>query len=373
MATDQDAAARRIMHQFGEESRIPYLNIDEGDVGILIAFPIVGLFLAGITGIESLALPFIGGGFGVGAAAVYVSPDHLNAWAWAKDVYRYVKRPRITFSAPAEADQETNETDRNQGGLANYTPFKPDERTQDLTKIERAWPGAGAIQRTDGTMEAFIEIDSGNMDFAMSEDWAQLQEAGEEFANKELNSKLKLHATTRSFPVEQITQTIEKRLDDEDVTANPIFRELLEEYRETRPKEMRERGIQQVRYYLGIQVTPLEIYDRFRDEGTPIEKLTSFPVIGFLFNPFVTRREDLTDVERRVQMFRKLDSRVNDIRTEFIQQASGWSARRLSTVELFVLNMDFWNGREHDYDEAERAVRQQPIVDHSAREAKDNV
>jgi len=64
MSTDQDAAARRIMDQFGEESRIPYLNIEEGDVGVLIAFPIVGLFIAGPTGIESLALPFVAGGSG---------------------------------------------------------------------------------------------------------------------------------------------------------------------------------------------------------------------------------------------------------------------------------------------------------------------
>ncbi|WP_426963488.1 hypothetical protein [Haloparvum alkalitolerans] len=368
MPADQDAAARRMMEELGEESRVPYLNIEEGDMGVLIAFPIIGLFVAGLTGIDSLALPFVAGGFGLGIAVVYVSPDHLSAWTWTKDVYRYVKRPRVTFSAPEEADSSTNETARNEGGLANYTPFKPDERTQDLTNIERAWPGAGAIQRDDGTMEAFIEIDPGNMDFAMSDDWAQLQEAGEEFANKELDSKLKLHATTRSFPVEQITENIEDRLNDEDVTENPIFRELLEEYRETRPKEMRKRGIQQVRYYIGVEVTPLEVYDRFRDEGTPAEKLTQFPVIGFLFNPFVTRRENLTDVERRAQMFEKLDSRVNDVRSEFIQQASGWSARRISTVELFVLNMDFWNGRENDYDNAERVVREQPIVGHSRRE-----
>ena len=35
-------------------------------------------------------------------------------------------------------------------------------------------------------MGAFIEIDPENMGFAMSDDWAQLQEAGEEFANKYL-------------------------------------------------------------------------------------------------------------------------------------------------------------------------------------------
>ncbi len=91
MSIDQDAAARRIMDQFGEESRIPYLNIEEGDVGVLIAFPIVGLFIAGLTGIESLALPFVAGGFGFGVAIVYVSPDHLNAWTWTKDVRSWVE------------------------------------------------------------------------------------------------------------------------------------------------------------------------------------------------------------------------------------------------------------------------------------------
>jgi len=368
MPPDPDAAARRIMDQLGETSRIPYLNIEEGDVGVVIAIPIGALFLAGLTGIDSLALPFVAGGFGLGIAIVYVSPDHLNAWTWATDVSRYAMRPAITISAPDDADKTTADSERTVGGLASYRPFTPDERTQDLTNIERAWPGAGAVQRTDGTMEAFIEINPDNMDFAMADDWGQLQEAGEAFANTELDAKLKFHATTRSFPVEQLTESIDDRLTSENATATPIFEALLNEYRETRPKEMRERGIQQVRYYLGVEVTPLDVYDRFRDEGTPAEKLTQIPVIGFLFNPFVTRREDLTDVERRAQMIETLDDRVTNVRAEFIQQASGWSARRLSTVELFVLNIDFWNGREHDYDAAERIVRDHPVVSHSPRE-----
>ncbi|KAB1198187.1 MULTISPECIES: hypothetical protein [Haloferax] len=364
MSTDSDAAERRIMNQFGEESRIPFLNIEEGDVGVLIGFPLLGLFIAGLTGIDSLALPFIAGGFGLGAAVVYVAPDHLTAWAWSKDVYRYAKRPRRTFSA---AESEDNSI-RNEGGLANYTPFKPDERTQDLTNIERAWPGAGAIQRSDGVMEAFIEVNPGNMDFAMSDDWASLQDAGAEFANKELNSKLKFHATTRSFPVEQLTEKIEQRLSDEDVTQNPIFRELLEEYRETRPRAMKDRGTQQIRFFIGVEVSPLEVYDRFRDERTPAEKLTQIPVIGILFNPFVTRREDLTKPEQRARMFERLDTRIESVDSGFIQQAPGWSARRLSTVELFVLAMDFWNGREHDYDNPKRIIRNQPVIGSSRRE-----
>jgi len=359
------------MNQFGEENRIPYLNIEEGDVGVLIAFPLIGLFIAALTGVESLALPFVAGGFGLGIAIIYVAPSHLNAWTWVTDGYRYLKRPRVTFSAPEDPDGGTNEAVRNEGGLANYTPFQPDERTQDLTNVERAWPGAGAIQRPDGAMEAFVEIDPDNMDFAMSEDWAKLQEAGAEFANKELDSRLKLHATTREFPIAQVVENIEERLDDEDVAENPVFRDLLEEYLKTRPREMRERGIQQIHYYIGVEVSPIEVYDRYRDESTPAEKLTHLPVVGFLFNPFVTRRENLQEVERRARMFETLDDRVAAVRSEFVQQASGWSARRLSTVELFTLAMDFWNGHEHDYDDPESVVRGQPAMDHREREEAD--
>jgi len=368
MSADQDAAARRIMDQFGEESRIPYLNIEEGDVGMLIAFPIIGLFIAGLTGIESLALPFVAGGLGFGVAVIYVSPTHLNAWTWTKDVYRYLKRPQVTFSAPADADTSTNESERNEGGLANYTPFQPDERTQDLTNIKRAWPGAGAIQREDGAMEAFIEIDPANMDFAMSDDWAQLRTLAKSSPTKSWTR----NSNSTPQPVHfRWSRSLRPSRIDSLTKMSQRTRSSKNSSRST-GRHGRRRCVTGVSSRSGttsaLKSARSKCTTASRDEGTPVEKLTQFPVIGFLFNPFVTRREDLTDVERRAQMFEKLDSRVNDVRSELIQQASGWSARRLSTVELFVLNMDFWNGREHDYDEAERVVRDQSIIGHSRRE-----
>lgn len=365
-----DDAARRIIDQFGETSQVPLLNLEEGDVGVLIAFPIAGLLGASLTGIDVLTFPFVLASLVCAIVIVAVAPSHLTAWTWLNHVLRYLKRPRVTLSAPAE-DVATGTLESNTGGLANYTPFEIDERTQDLTNVERAWPGAGAIERTDDTMEAFLEIEPGNMDFAMSDDWAQLQEAGADFANTELDATLKFHATTRSFPVEQVTATIKDRLDDEDVSQNPILQELLAEYRELRPAEMHEQGVHQMRYYLGVQVTPLEIYNRYDDEQTPIENLTDLPVIGVLFTPFVTRRDDLTESERRQHAFKRLDERITDVRTEFVQPISGWSARRLSTVELFSLTMDFWNGREHDSNHVEQALREQPIMDHRRREEND--
>ncbi|MFP8890596.1 hypothetical protein ACLI4U_12575 [Natrialbaceae archaeon A-CW2] len=363
MTQEHDAAGRRIMDELGEESRIPILNIEEGDVYVLLGFPIAGLLFGGLTGLDGAILPFVLLGVVLGGSIVYASPNHLPASTWLADVYRfYCKRPRFTFNTDATGVSTEPSTE---GGLVSYTPFKPDERTQDLTNINRAWPGAGAIERSDGAMEAYLEINPGNMDFAMSGDWAQIQQLGEEFANKELDFNLKFHATTRSFPVEKLIDRIDGRLTDSDVKQNPIFKELLEEYREQRPRDLE--GTQQIRYFVGVEVDPFEVYDRYQDEQSPAEKLTTFPVVGFLFNPFVTRRNDMTDAEIRAAMFEKLESRCHGIQTEFIQKAPGWSTHRLTTVELFVLSMDFWNGEEHEYDDGADAIREHPTIDHQQR------
>jgi hypothetical protein len=204
------------------------------------------------------------------------------------------------------------------------------------------------------------------MDFAMSGDWAHVQEVAGEFANKELDYSLKVHATTRSFPVEDLITQIETRLGDEDVANNPVFQKLLMEYRKQRPRELEE--TQQIRYFIGVQVTPMDVYSRYRDEHSPAEKLTTLPVIGFLFNPFVARRESLREAELREKMFEKLDQRCRSVQSELVQKAPGWSARRLSTVELFLLTMDFWNGEEHEYDDVANAIREQPIMSHERRD-----
>ncbi len=366
MSQKQDASGRRIMDELGEESRIPILNIEEGDVYILLGFPIGGLLFGGLTGLDGAILPFVLLGVLLGGTIVYAAPNHLPASTWLGDIYRYYcKRPRFTYSADF-SDSSSEPT--TEGGLVSYTPFKPDERTQDLTNIRRAWPGAGAIERTDGAMEAYVEIIPGNMDFAMSGDWAQIQQLGEEFANKELDYRLKFHATTRSFPVEKLIDRIDDRLTNKDVKQNAVFKELLEEYREQRPRELE--GTQQIRYFIGVEVDPFEVYDRYQDEQSPAEKLTSFPVIGFLFNPFVTRRNNMVEAEIRAAMFEKLDSRCRNLQTEFVQKAAGWAAYRLTTVELFALSMDFWNGEEHEYDNTTSIVRDRNLIGSQRRDDK---
>jgi len=330
------------MNELGEESRIPILNAEEGDIGVLLGFPLAGIFAGNLIGLGFLVLPLAAFGFALGTAVVYATPSELTAWSWLQDVFRfYAKRPRVTRSDSPESDHPTTE-----GGLIQYTPFTVDECTQDLTNIERAWAGAGAIERTDGTMEAFLELQPGNMDFAMSGDWQAIQETGREFANTELDSRLTFHATTRPFPVERLVERMEDRLTDTDVRDNEVFHDLIEEYREQRPAELAESN--RIHYYLGIEVDRFEVYNRFDREKTPSERLTEFPVIGFLFNPFITRKEDLTEAGFHDAMIDVLDGRLQRIESELTETVEGWSTRRLTTAELFTLCLEFWNGAEPD-------------------------
>jgi hypothetical protein len=344
------------MNQLGEENRVPVFNIPEGDLGVLLGFPIAGLFLASLLDANVLLVPLVTAGLTVGAAAVYAAPAQLTAWEWLRDVGRfYLARPRVTHSHPADSDHESTE-----GGVVQYTPFTPAERTQDLTNVQRAWPGAGAIQRTDGTMEAFLEIDPANMDFAMSGDWKAVQEAGAEFANSELEFSLTFHATTRPFPVGQVVEQLDDRLSDPDVRENPAFQNLLEEYRNRRPADLAD--TQQIHYYIGGEVDRLEVFNRYEQERTPGEKLAEIPLLGALFRPFVARQHDLDEAEVQAAMFEKLDERMRTVRSEFVESVSGWSATRLSTLELFLLNMEFWNGEEYGTEIASEVIREQPAV-----------
>lgn len=368
------------MNKFGEESQLPHLNIAEGDAGVLVGLPLAVLVLTGTLGWDVIALVGTVAAAGFAWGVVYVTPEHISAWTWLTNRLRYLWRPSVTIGALGDVPSSPRGTVAGtrrgiEWGVGDWRPLSlpPDETTEDLTNIERAWPEAGAIERSDGAMEAFLELEPGNMDFAMSNDWQAVVDTAAEFANTKLSSPLKFHVTTRSFPVDDLVGQLEDRLTDPDVQENPRFRALLEDYREKRPREMRDRGAQQLRFFLGVEVHQLEAYNRAHVEPTPAEKLTDLPVIGVLFNPLVTRKEDLSEAERRAKMFTLLEDRRTTVETELAQQIDDWTVRQLSTVELFTLVSEFWNGEgDLDAPEPDRFIREQPVLGRQPRSDADS-
>lgn len=351
------------MESIDADRRIPLLNIAEGDLYVLLGFPVAGLLLGTLSGIDLLVLPLVCLGITCGVAVVYAAPAHVAAGTWLQDVARfYLRRPRVTRNRHAADDESTVGADVSE----TLEPFTVDETTQELTGIERAWPGYAAVQRQDGAMEAFLEISPGNMDFAMSDDWAARQAIGEAFANQELAFRLTLHTTTDPYPADELVAQLDDRLAEPAVTANEPLRTLIAEYRDRRPDDLADTN--RIRYFLGVEVSPFEVYERRQMEPTPAERLTTIPVVGVLFNPFVTRREQLTEAELRGAQLEKLADRIRTVDTEFVAKTSDWSARRLSTAELVGLAVQFWNGEGADEPSVPRraAVSHEPREDHDA-------
>ncbi len=354
------------MDRLGEGTRVPVVNVREGDLGVLVAFPIVGLLVGATLEVPLLTGVLAGIGVCCGVGVVYAAPQHVTAWQWLRDVTRYLLfRPRVTFQSHERDGCDGTGAGAGAGGVVAYLPVAIGESTESLTGIRRGWPGVGAVERSDGTMEAFLEVMPANMDFATSREWAAVQRAAESFVNTEVTFPVTVFATTRPFPADQLIQQLEARRDEMERDAHPAFDRLIEEYCEQRPRELTD--TRQVSYYLGVEVDPLAVYQRDRQEATPGEKLTRFPVIGFLFNPFVTRRAAYAEAERRAAMFEELERRLRVIRREFIAEVEGWSARQLTTAELIAMTAEFWTGTEYTPEAADRLLREDPVLTRQLR------
>lgn len=360
------------MNRIGRIDRVPYLGVSWGDMYVPLGLSggvlVVGSF-AGIRGggIWALVVGAVAGGW----LLVRASPGHIPTWTWMQDMWTYLLRPAQTYSTSADADPSV----KTEGGLANKTPFVPrsDERTEDYVGVERAWPGAGAILRPDGRMEAMIEIEPTNMDFAMPAEWRQLQQHCRQFANETLPTmgEFKLHATTHPFDVDDLVDRLDGRLHDDDVRERPVIRDLIREYRNRRPEAMAERGTNRIRFYVVVTVAPSEVSTAYLGEKTPLEKLAETPLLGLLFSPFVTRTADLPRHERHEAMFETLEERTRAATTGLVQDAPGWSARRLSTLEMVALGARFWNGDDDGFREVEQVVRETPAMQQTREEQGD--
>jgi hypothetical protein len=359
MSDQSDSAAnRRVMDTLGADRQLPIVGIDERDLYVLVSFPIAGLMGGAALGVDALVFPLVCVGFAIGVAVVYAAPRQLPASTWLADVaHFYLRRPKTTLHA-AVGDDTANE-----GGVPR--PFVIDEQTQELTALKRAWPGHGAVERGDGTMEAYVELTPGNMDFAMADDWAARQAVGEAFADQELTFQLTLYTTTDPYPAATLVDQLDARLADPDVAATESLRALIAAYRDQRPAELAD--THRVRYFLGVTVAPIEVYERHPDERTPAERLSMLPIVGVLATPFVTRRDRLTEAELRGAQLEKLRERVRTVETEFVGKLSDCTARRLTTAELLGLATQFWTGSDIETP----PVAAQAGVDHERREGDD--
>ena len=345
------AATRRILATLTPERRVPFFGLRSGDAQVLASGPVAGLFLVSIFDARALVVPAVLVGLFVSVALVFAAPPHLTAGAWVRTLGRYYLR-RPTHSLADDAERGTGRV-----------PFVPSESTQEVTNIARAWPGLAAVERKDGTLEAMVEIEPTPMGFALSADWASVESTITEFVNAEADFPMKLHARTRPFPVETVVGSPDPGTATVESSAAQTRRALTDEYRRKRRDALAQSTHPQ--YFLGISVSPVEVYERDAQEGTPAERLAGVPLLGVLARRVLQGRELLTPLERRERMAEKLDARVETLQTELFGPIPGWRARRLATAELYELCVEFWGG-----DPADRPVRTRTAVGRQSRSSQ---
>lgn len=361
--SDYNPGERRIVNRIKPPNKMPVLGIAWSDGYVSLVLGIVGVFVGATFGVGGFNSLLAGGiGVGIGLLLVYLSPSTstVSTSEWLIDGVQYLLGPSRIYSASATADSSV----RNEGGLKNKTPFAPDSRTEDYVGIERAWTDSGVILRADGRMEAALEIDAPNMQFATDDDWTRHQTQGKRAANDLFVSypEVKLYTTTEPFDMEAIINDLEDRLTDPDIQHRDVFRELIREYKEHRPRELQDRGIQRIRTFLIVTVEADQAATEYSGDRTPKEKLANLPVIGVLLPSGWRGELPQTKQEMYEEMAETAHERLDTIRTDIYKEMEGHSVRRVSTIEMVRLAAEFWNGNKDAYQEIDDVIRKQPVM-----------
>jgi len=363
---------RGIVNEEGVENRIPLLGWRQSDalfVAVITVLTFVFTIEYGFIWIPATAV-----GMFVGFVIIYIKPNSLTITEAAQISVEYLLKPRIIRSASKSAPPEA----RNEGGLLERTPFRPEDRSQDLTNVKLIFPGESAILAEDGKMERLIEIHGESMDFAPSEVWGARQEVGQELANRVDADRLKIYLTTRDFVFGEIADRLEDRMDDPDIKSSPAAQSVLEEYYEQRPKKMEDEGLQESRFFLVISVSRKEVSIGFTDEPTPMEKLGNIPIIGLVVKRFVdipSRNRNETSASRREETHRKMIDKLDElsqkIEDNYIADTEGYTHKRLSSLETTVLLSRFKNNPDVEESHVKQLFEEQmdeEAVEHQQRE-----
>jgi hypothetical protein len=368
-----EPAKSAVINESGDEGRVPLVGWKKSSVIFTGGAAAVGYLLASQLG-ALFRIPGIIFGTFIGVIVVYSTPSHLSVWQALKDGLNYLSEPKYIYSA-SDPHYATDGGKRNEGGIVSYTPLQPDTRTQDLTSVKLALPGADAVLTKGGKMEAMIEVHGDNMDFAPPAEWATKQEIGANFADREVSEEVKVHATTQQFKFDEIIERLDDRLeagfdepDDPDRTKKGA-RELLRDYRENRPDEIKERGTQEVRYFIVVSVSRNDVLQKYANEETPVEQASTAPIVGPLIQRLRSDETvDMTDEEIREEMVDRLDDRVQSVKNELIAQTEGYDPDRLTAAEIMIMLARQFNGNQTELHGVESAINTKTVVGSSRRD-----
>jgi hypothetical protein len=299
------------------------------------------------------ALAFVG--LLVGAVAVYATPDHMTASEWVSTYAHHFRRPEEVEHVRYDFESVREQTDFPESGA-----FEVGQRTQELTDVKRVHKDRDAVERLDGTFVGAVRVEPANMALATDRRWRENVSAFADFFNNSVEWSLQMYSTTSEFPIDDYLRRRERRLDDDDVAGNPVFRRLIEEWLDWYPRELEARGTNIREHYIIVPVRRDEVVGN-GDEGGLLDTLAGVPVVGGVFG-LLASGDGMTEEEIRARVLDELDERLRMVENEGVQKLDGCRAHRLEASGLARILAEFWEGEPAEFGDMDGVLRENPVV-----------
>ncbi len=359
------SASRRIPKNIGNNDTFRGYQTED----LVMGFIPLGLILVAIQVLpeavqEQVTLPAMALGVILGGLLIAITPEHLSTREWLESIFHHIFRPKRVEHVSISSGVARKQTDT----VSETKIYQMEERTQEITRLEKIHRNGGAIERDDGVMVGAIKVDPANMALASNRRWQMMVSEWEGYLNNSVEYPLQIYATSRPFPVEDYITHYQGRINDPDIQNRPILQELLSNFLDWYPEYLSWQGTNQREYYVIVPVSSDELIGANSDEETPIEKLAKLPVIGGLFKSRIDSSASKNEEETMVEQLRVLTQRLREVERQGVRSMAEVSGRRLSGVEVAILVREFWSGREYEGD-PEEVVRSQPVLMKSGGQA----
>lgn len=306
---------------------------------------------------EQITLPAMLIGLIAGGVLIAITPEHLSTREWLESIFHHIFRPKrvehVSISSGVAREQKDMVTETK--------IYQMEQRTQEITRLEKIHRNGGAIERDDRVMVGAIKVDPANMALANNRRWQSMVSEWEGYLNNSVEYPLQIYATSRPFPVEDYINHYQGRINDPDITNRPILQELLSNFLDWYPEYLSWQGTNQREYYVIVPVSSDELIGADSDEESPLEKLSKLPLIGGIFKSQIDSGSGRSDEEEMIEKLRVLSQRLREVERQGVRSMSEVNGRRISGVEVAILIREFWSGREYEGDPDE-VVRSQPVL-----------
>ena len=276
--------------------------------------------------IQTLTLPVAALAGLVGIAFVYLTPAYATSLDWLATIVGYHRSEREVAH----------------------------EAAREFTQLERVFEARDALERTDGTILGFVQVEPPMNALATDAEWKRQAESFQDFCNTIVEFPIQLYATTRPFPVEDYLDHYTERLGDPDVEANPKLARLITEYREWYRTDLTERRMTIRDHYVIVPVRPADV--QFDDDSVR-GSLARVPFVGLVVRAL---RAPPRATEREAQLA-TLDERLRQVEAG-IRGIEGCDAHRISAGQATQVLSEFWAGKPRGDRDFSKALRTTPIV-----------